>query len=200
MPPVDPVNVEIPVSELTEIKLDGVGVFDALMRTAKVHLDAEFKESRIRGPEYSQVYLGLFNSCMSTAMEFLALKKKVTLEVDILQAQLCLLQSQYDASRAQVLKTESETDLMKQKIITEKAQTMELGVDDNSVVGKQKKLYEAQTKGFSSDAKQKAAKLVTDTWSTRRMTDDGTSANTVNKLDDATVGRVMEALLTDIGA
>jgi hypothetical protein len=122
------------------------------------------------------------------------------LQGTVLVAQECLLRAQFDNTAQTTLKTGAETDLLKQKIVTEKAQTLELGVDDNSVIGRQKALYAAQKDGFQRDAEQKAVKIWTDTWNARRMTDEGTVADGVNMLADVTGGRLMNKLLTGIGA
>ena len=118
----------------------------------------------------------------------------------VLQGQKCKLDAEYDLLLAQKLKGDAEIDLLTQKTVTERAQTSATGVDADSVIGKQKALYAAQTNGFTRDAEQKAAKILADTWNVRRTTDDGTSANTTNKLDDATVGRAITKLLTGVGA
>ena len=122
------------------------------------------------------------------------------LEGKVLTAQECKLRAEYDVLLSTNLKTREETTLLLWKTNTEKAQTMALGVDDNSVIGKQKALYGAQTDGFKRDAEQKAAKLLADTWSVRRTTDEATVADATNKLNDATVGRAIEKLLSGIGA
>lgn len=123
-----------------------------------------------------------------------------TIEGTVLTAQECLLRAQYDVTMLTKGKTTAETDLLEQKIVTEQAQVSAVGVDADSVVGRQKQLYTAQTAGFQRDAEQKAAKILIDTWSVRRTTDDGTSANTTNQLDDTSVGRAVAALLTGISA
>ena len=122
------------------------------------------------------------------------------LQGKVLIAQECKLRAEYDVLLSTNLKTKEETTLLLWKTNTEKAQTMALGVDDNSVIGKQKALYAAQTDGFKRDAEQKAAKLLADTWSVRRTTDEATVADSTNKLNDATVGRAIEKLLSGIGA
>ena len=122
------------------------------------------------------------------------------LQGKVLIAQECKLRAEYDVLLSTNLKTREETTLLLWKTNTEKAQTMALGVDDNSVIGKQKALYGAQTDGFKRDAEQKAAKLLADTWSVRRTTDEATVADATNKLNDATVGRAIEKLLSGIGA
>lgn len=118
----------------------------------------------------------------------------------VLEAQICKLQAEYDLTVNTNTKTTGEIALLAQKTASEKAQTMAIGVDDDSVIGKQKKLYQAQTDGFQRDAEQKAAKLLVDTWSARRMSDEGTVADGINMLNDATVGRAVQKVLSGINA
>jgi len=246
----------ITVAQLTEATLEGTGIFDVLMRANKEHLDSEFKQGRIKGPEYATVYLGSLTQVMQTALNFLLAKEKTSFEADMLVAQTalvlqqrlnavteganllkqgsllekqalqitqqtaltlqqtlnaevenevltatkCKLQAEFDVLQSTNLKVQQETNLLAQKVATEKAQTQELGVDDNSVVGKQKALYGAQTSGFNRDAEQKAADILVKTWSVRRTTDEGTQANSTNQLDDATVGRMVSKLLSGVQA
>lgn len=119
---------------------------------------------------------------------------------DQILAEICLLKGQFDLVVVQKLQTTAQTSLVQQKLATEKAQTVETGVDDNSVIGKQKLLYAAQTDGFKRDAEQKAAKMLIDTWSVRRTTDDGTVADDTNLLNDATIGRAVTVVLAGVGA
>lgn len=121
-------------------------------------------------------------------------------ELNNLIAQECLLKAQYDLAMVQKLQTTAQTALVNQKIATEKAQTVESGVDDNSVVGRQKSLYKAQTDGFQRDAEVKVAKALIDTWSVRRTTDEATVADGTNMLSDATIGRTVTKMLTGINA
>ena len=121
-------------------------------------------------------------------------------EKRVLEAQVCKLQAEFDLIVQQTTKATAETGLLNQRKVTEQAQTSGAGVDTNSVVGKQIALYGAQADGFARDAEQKAAKIMVDTWNVRRTTDDGVSANTTNKLDDVSVGRVVNVLLTGVNA
>lgn len=205
---------DIPVSDLTEVEVTGAGVFDVLMRATKAHLEEEFNKGRIRGPEYSVVYLGSLEAVMKSALEFLLQGKKLALEAQlieqqiinaekegrVLEATICKLQAEYDLILEQVNKVKAETDLLRQKELTERAQTVGQGVDADSVLGKQKTLYQAQIDGFSRDAEQKAAKLMVDTWNVRRTTDEGTVADTTNMLSDATIGRAVTKLLAGVNA
>ena len=256
-------STEIPVSALTEANVKGAGVFDVLMRAAKTHLDGEFAQNRIKGPEYSQVYLGSLTQILQTSTQFLLEQRKSALEAQLLEAQIreidakvllvhaqtelaiqekknaenqwlllaeqkmkmtaetkllgqqynnavtendtmlkqqCKLAAEYDLIMEQRLKTLEETGLLAQKKVTERAQTVGAGVDEDSVVGRQKELYMAQTNGFTRDAEQKAAKLLVDTWSVRRTTDEGTVADSTNQLNDATIGRAINKLLSGVNA
>lgn len=305
----------IAVTDLTTSTVDGTGVFDLLMKANSAHLEAEFTKGRIRGPEYSQVYLGSLQTVLQIASQFLLDKQKSGLEADLLTKQIelatvevqkanaelaillkgeakidaeiaqieaqtqltiqqkanlaaealnipkqgalidaqkdvalqekvnlvaeelnidartdlviqqkanaiiegtvltateCKLKAEFDNLMEQKLKIAQETALLGQKVVTEKAQTMNIGVDDNSVIGKQKGLYQAQTDGFKRDAEQKVAQLLVSTWNVRRTTDEGTVAgqqvdeqgNPVgvnNRLGDADIGAAIAKLLAGIG-
>lgn len=93
-------------------------------------------------------------------------------------------------------KTTSEIDLLNQKKATELAQVTATGVDVDSVIGRQKGLYLAQTNGFQRNAEQGVAKVMTDTWSVRRTTDEGVPADATNHLQDSDVGRAITKMLT----
>lgn len=212
---------ELKIRDFTEATLNGNGIFDVLMRATKAHLEAEYSKNRIKGPEYSTVYLGSLEAVMRTALEFLVQQQQMQLadaknaaEVALLAQQLintttqndnlikegCKLAAEFDVLMEQKAKVNAETILLAQKKATEQAQTSGAGVDPDSVIGRQKLLYQAQTDGFKREAETQAAKLLVDTWNVRRTTDEGTQANTTNKLDDATIGRAIDKLLAGVGA
>jgi hypothetical protein len=253
----------ITTDDLTTGTLDGTGVFDELMGSVNVHLQKEYNTQRIRGPEYSQVYLGGLQAVLQQSIAFLLAREKaekdtalveaqttlVLVQVDngekeglildqtlikteqeianlvtqqelmdgeiaklaqetlnlviqgnVLLAQECKLKAEYDLIQAQTLKVNAETALLAQKTTTEKAQTTGLVIDPSSVVGKQNALYEAQTAGFQRDAEQKASKIMADTWNVRRTTDEGTPVNSTNRLDDISLGNVIQKLMQGVDA
>lgn len=210
----------VPITDLTQATLEGQGAFDLLMRAVKAHLDGEYKAGRIKGTEYSTVYLGALTQVMQTGLAFVLQKQKTDLEAQllekqieltnqqrinaevemtVLQAQKCKLNAEYDLIIEQKSKSGAETALLTQKVVTERAQTLATGVDEDSVLGKQKALYAAQTAGFTRDAEQKAAKLLVDSWNVRRTTDEGTVADSTNKLADYYVGTAVAKLLAGVG-
>lgn len=216
------------VNDLTLATLDGTGVFDVLMRANKAHLESEYQKNRIKGPEYATVYLGSLESVMQTSLQFLLNKDKSDLEAQLIQAQIekvnaeielvkqqtanaaieaevlraqkCKLDAEFDVLLQSKLKTAAEVTLLGQKTQTEKAQTVAMGVDADSVIGRQKALYAAQATGFERDAEQKVAKLMIDSWNVRRTTDEGTVADGTNMLYDPAVGRAVNKLLAGVGA
>lgn len=216
------------IADLTQANLDGTGVFDVLMRANKAHLESEFAKGRIRGPEYATVYLGSLESVMATALQFLLQKDQAALqaqliskqiekldkeidlvvqqtanaaiEAEVLRGQKCKLDAEFDVLLQSKLKTAAEVTLLGQKTQTEKAQTMAIGVDADSVIGRQKALYAAQATGFERDAEQKVAKLMIDSWNVRRTTDEGTVADGTNMLYDPAVGRAVNKLLSGVNA
>lgn len=288
----------VTLADLTSATVEGTGVFDVLMKANKAHLEQEFLQNRIKGPEYATVYLGSLESVLAAAVAFLLQKDKNALEAQLLEqqillaqveitkataqlagieaqtalsgqqllnlqaeleiiqanvlkvpaeialleaqtalssqqklnlvdelltsveqraklvqetanaviegtvltAQKCKLDAEFDVLMETKLKTTQETGLLLWKTNTEKAQTVALGVDDNSVIGKQKVLYQAQATGFTRDAEQKAAKVMIDTWNVRRTTDEATVADATNLLNDASVGRAVTKLLAGVGA
>jgi len=78
----------VDISDLTHATIDGNGVFDVLMRTVNAHLQKEWTANRLKGTEYSTVYLGALESTMNTSLQFLLAKDKLNAELAILEQQL----------------------------------------------------------------------------------------------------------------
>ena len=49
---------------------DGTGALDVMMKTITLHIDEQFKQNRIKGTEYAQVYLGAVQSVIAEANKF----------------------------------------------------------------------------------------------------------------------------------
>jgi hypothetical protein len=200
------------VNHLTTEAVDGTGVFDALMRTVDAHLESQFQKSRITGASYAQTYLGAMQAAMSTSLEFLVRKEVADLEADLLtqkiltegwetqrvEAAKCKLDAEFDVLEQTVIKVQAETSLLNQKRTTEAAQTVAANVDPDSVIGKQRTLYQRQADGFLRDAEQKATKIMVDSWNVRRTTDSGVVADATNRLDDANIGNFVQQLLAGV--
>jgi hypothetical protein len=98
---------------------------------------------------------------------------------------------------AQITKTATESALLTQKTVTELAQVSDAAAT-GGMIKKQRDLYTAQTNGYARDAEQKAAKMMLETWSIRRTTDDGTDATPAG-VGDSSILTVVNKLKTGIG-
>ena len=210
----------IAVSELTTGAKNGSGVFDSLMSTIDVRLSDEYSNNRIKDTEYAKVYLGSMEAAITQSIQFLlgsallsAQNDKIIAEISLINSQkdkiaaeILLVQQQIENSKvqnlvlqAQVEKIDAEIILLGQKGLTEEAQIRDTvnGVPVTGMMGKQKLLLQAQTDGFARKAEQDLAKILSDSWSVRRTTDEGTIAPNGLKDDDVTA--VLEKAKVGIG-
>jgi hypothetical protein len=184
--------------------------------TAKVVRETEILDKQELLIEAQKVLTLAQSAKTDVETEVLVIEKtKLTAEVDMVEAQTAQANKQVEVLNAQlvnipkegqlldkqVLKAQSETDFLAQRIKTEKAQIFDVvdAVNVTGVIGKQKDLYAAQTDGFKRDAEQKLAKMLIDTWSVRRSTDEGIVADSVNKLSDANIGATIIKCMNSIG-
>jgi hypothetical protein len=142
--------VEITVADLTTATLPGLGVFDVLMRANKAHLDAEFLQGRIKGPEYSTVYLGSLQAVMSTALQFLLSKQKLTLEAELLEQQILLAQVQVTQAQAELALLQANLTKVPYEILKLQAEISLMGKQEDktaadiAMVNAQKLLIDQQ--------------------------------------------------------
>lgn len=176
--------------DLTTKVVDGTGIFDELMTAANAHLSAQWDMERITGTQYAEVYLGQLTAVLQQAVTFLIEKDKTYLNNLLINSQIELANKQIELADKELEKADKEiqlldkqielqqlnADLIRQKVKTEIAQIADT-VDDAPVagiVGAQIALYKQQKEGFIRDAEQKALKIISDTWITRKTVDDGT--------------------------
>lgn len=173
-----------------------------LIGQQKLNLIAEGLNIPKQGQMVDAQIIKLAKDSLLTDAQILLLtqqKLNAVIEGDVLTANKCKLQAEFDLLILSKDKTVQETALLTWKTNTEKGQTIQLGVDADSVLGKQKALYAAQTAGFQRDAEQKAAKIMVDTWNVRRTTDEATIAGGTNRLGDADVGNAVGKMLAGVG-
>ena len=105
-------KIGIPVSDLTEAKVEGNGVFDVLMRSVDGHLESQFDKNRIAGDSYSKVYLGSLENAMKVALDFLIQRDKAALEAQLLQIQLEIAGIDKDKALVDLEKTRVELTIL----------------------------------------------------------------------------------------
>ena len=81
-------DTKVDITDLTHASIEGNGVFDVLMRAVNAHLQKEWSANRLKGTEYSTVYLGALESTMNASLQFLLARDKTNAEIDILKQQL----------------------------------------------------------------------------------------------------------------
>lgn len=81
-------DTKVDITDLTHASIEGNGVFDVLMRAVNAHLQKEWSANRLKGTEYSTVYLGALESTMNASLQFLLARDKTNAELDILKQQL----------------------------------------------------------------------------------------------------------------
>ena len=99
---------KIDIDDLTTGSITGTGVFDEIMTTIQVRLDREYEKNRIKGTDYSKVYLGSVEASMQQSIAFLLGKDKAYIESLLIDAQRA-------KTEAEILKIEAETKLIAQK-------------------------------------------------------------------------------------
>lgn len=99
---------EIPIEKLTTGSFNGTGVMDKLMSSTHSYIDHEFKEGRIKGPEYAQVCLGMIQAAMQNGVGFLLQQQKAALEAKLIEAQIRLADKQVEIAEAELALKEAE--------------------------------------------------------------------------------------------
>ena len=202
---------EIEISDLTEVALQGNGVFDQLMQTVQLRLDEQFAMNRIKGTEYATVYLGSMESVLAQSTGFLLQGELIGVQKEKIRAEIELINAQKDKMAVDLLianvellntklkteilelqrvKTDAEARLLDQKVVTETAQTedtLENGNQVTGVIGTQKALLVEQKIGFRRKVELNMAKLLTDVWSIRRTTNEGTQVPVGIRDDEITL-------------
>lgn len=102
---------QLDVAELTTKELDGTGVFDVLMSTTALHIQKEYEQGRIRGPEYSQVYLGGLQSTLAASIDYLTRSKTLGIEIENQQKQGLLTDAQIELIKAQANQVTTEVEV-----------------------------------------------------------------------------------------
>ena len=113
---------EIPLEKLTTGLFTGTGVIDRLMQAADNYIDHEFKQGRIKGPEYAQVCLGLIEAAMKNGVDFLLQQQKAALEAQLIEAQIRLADKQVEIAQIELEIKQAELPKIEAEILLINAQ------------------------------------------------------------------------------
>jgi len=151
------------IQDITSEEFEGAGVFDALMRSAKLHLEREYTENRIRGNDYATVYTGMVASVLQASIQYSLEKplreERVQAEIDNMAKQRDLLNDQIQTEKAKLDETlgtldsavrvqarilEAQEDKAKAEAKTEEAKTDHLVGSTDSPAGLQRAILKEQ--------------------------------------------------------
>ena len=145
-------DTRVDITDLTHASVEGNGVFDVLMRAVNAHLQKEWSANRLKGTEYSTVYLGALESTMNASLQFLLARDKTNAELDILKQQLINLKVEEANAIKQGLQLVAQTTQTTQ-------QTHNISLEANNipkqgiVLERQATQIEAQTLNISAEMK-----------------------------------------------
>ena len=122
-----PIDTDVTIADYTTETIEGTGVFDVMMRAVKTHITAEYKAGRIKGAEYSAVYLGALTGVMDRSLEFLLTKDKVALELQMLQIQLEQLEIEKDKTAQELLLIIAQVKKVDAEVLLVEAQVAKSG-------------------------------------------------------------------------
>ena len=170
---------KLDINDLTDVSLTGSGVLDKFLQLQRLVLDREFNDGRIHGKEYADSFIATYTINMELAIKFLLEKEKQFYEIELIESQIAnskkeLELKEYELTKIKPIELEAlmaNKELIKQKIITERAQTDASVIGPDSVIDWNIKVLEAQVKGIDQEAKQKIMNLLLSTWTTRMNND-----------------------------
>jgi len=98
--------------DLTEVAIDGEGVFDKLMQAMDEHIQREYKGNRITGDQYAKVYTDVSTAVLGQSVSFLLQKD---------QSKWAAITAQMQARIAEIQATEALINLEKTKVEAQQA-------------------------------------------------------------------------------
>ena len=127
---------EVRFAEITDGCPQGEGVFDQLMKSVKAHLLEEYDAQRIRGSEYTQVYLNSLSQAMGQSIQW-------QLGAQIAENQALLIEKQIENVEKQNLLLEEQRQLLIAQTAQTNQQTTNLDLEANNIP-KQGDILDAQ--------------------------------------------------------
>ena len=128
--------VPIEIGDLTKGIVNGNGVFDKIMSTVDVRLTREYDLNRIKGTDYSKVYLGTMEAAMQQSIIFLLGKDKAANEAALIQAQILLAEANKDKVLAEIVLLGLQAPKIEAEIRAIDAGILKTGAEI-SLIGKQ---------------------------------------------------------------
>lgn len=123
----------VDIAELTEVKIEGKGVLDVLLRTMDLHVAEQWDKGRIDGPEYAQVYTSLFTATLNASVNYVIQRNKLGYELANLELEGAMIEANIKRTDAEILGIEANT-AQTNLITTERIPTEILGIKANTLL------------------------------------------------------------------
>ena len=136
----------IEITDLTTSEVEGTGVFDKLMKSMVAHITVEYDKNRIRGPEYSQVYLSGLQTTMQQSIQFLMERENALLtqkQVELAQKQIEIAEKDLLLKDKELIQSDKAIELADKNIALTQAQIDKLLLEA-PLVDAQRRMIEAQ--------------------------------------------------------
>ena len=104
---------QMDIGELTQVKEDGTGVLDVLIRNLKLNLDREWEQERITGPEYARAFIELYQSTLQIGLGYVTARSRLGYEITNLQNEAKYKEAQIEIAKAQLEKIPHEINILK---------------------------------------------------------------------------------------
>lgn len=183
---------------VTEENFDGSGIFDVYMRAGMVHLETQYKASRIKGSDYATAYIATIQLMMTEANKFVIAEFEANMKAKMFGYQLATIK--YDAliKESQAKESEAKVDLLCQQVAELKAngaQDRALKAAQIQTQAKQAELYDRQIKGYDEKNANDNAKTLFDAWAVQAVEEPDPITYMVTPL---TVGGGLDAFATKV--
>jgi hypothetical protein len=103
---------QITIDNVTTVDLNGTGSFDRITESFTKRLEEQWSESRIRGTDYANVYLGLMGNAMQQAIAFELGKQEASAQAELILAQRDKVIAETGLLAKEALKLDAETALI----------------------------------------------------------------------------------------
>jgi len=102
----------ITVSTVTEGCVEGTGIYDVFMQSHRDAIHQEYIKNRIKGSEYSKVYLGGMQQAMQSAVAFALNKDEAAAKAELARYAIVKTQAETELVGHQICKVEKEIELL----------------------------------------------------------------------------------------